>query len=74
MLSSPSTDGEWKGAKVPFDSLKVPKWATSPEPLDLKTLKKINFKISDAAVKEGTFAIDKVYSWMQRLQVLTKGF
>jgi hypothetical protein len=57
----PSTGTEWKGAKVPFDSLKVPKWATSPAALDLTTLKKVNFKISDAAIKEGTFSIDKLF-------------
>jgi hypothetical protein len=57
----PPTAGKWRGAKIPFDSLVVPKWASSPAALDLTTLKKINFKISDVAVKEGTFALDKLY-------------
>lgn len=57
----PPTDGEWLGAEVPFDSLVLPKYASSAKPLALTNLTKIQFKLSDAPEIEGNFALDNVY-------------
>lgn len=51
----------WTGAKIPFDSLKLPKWVKSGKPLAKTSLRKIQFKLSDAAGTMGEFALDNVY-------------
>ncbi len=58
----PPTGGKWAGVKIPFDSLKLPQWYTELAPkLTTTGLRKIQFKLSDGAVKEGTFAMDNIY-------------
>jgi hypothetical protein len=58
----PPTGTKWAGAKIPFDSLKWPQWFSGPAPkLTLTSLRKIQFKLSDGAIKEGTFAFDNIY-------------
>lgn len=58
----PPTGTKWAGAKIPFDSLKLPQWYSDVAPPLTKTgLRKIQFKLSDGAIKEGTFAFDNIY-------------
>jgi hypothetical protein len=60
----PPTGTKWAGAKIPFDSLKLPQWVNTIMPkLTLTGLRKIQFKLTegDATKKEGTFAIDNIY-------------
>jgi hypothetical protein len=58
----PPTGTNWAGIKIPFDSLKKPQWLEKMVPnLTLTGLRKIQFKLSDGAIKEGTFAFDNVY-------------
>lgn len=57
----PSTEGNWAGALIPFDSLKLPKWVGSGKALATTHLKKIQFKLSDGAKKEGSFSLDNLY-------------
>ncbi|HEX2958866.1 MAG TPA: T9SS type A sorting domain-containing protein [Chitinispirillaceae bacterium] len=58
----PPTGTNWAGVKIPFDSLKLPQWYTDAAPrLTTTGLRKIQFKLSDGAIKEGIFAIDNIY-------------
>lgn len=58
----PPTEDKWVGVKIPFDSLKLPQWVNTIEDgLATNCLKKIQFKLSDGAIKEGTFAFDNLY-------------
>lgn len=58
----PPTGTKWAGAKIPFDSLKLPQWFSDPAPkLTTSGLRKIQFKLTDGAIKEGTFALDNIY-------------
>jgi hypothetical protein len=58
----PPTGAKWAGVKIPFDSLKLQQWVTGTKPeLATNNLKKIQFKLSDGAIKEGNFAFDNLY-------------
>jgi hypothetical protein len=58
----PSTGGNWAGAVVPFDSLKLPKWVgKGVAKLATTNLKKIQFKLTGNPNDEGSFSIDNLY-------------
>lgn len=57
----PPTNNAWKGATINFSQLTLTSWAKDIDPIDKMNLLKINFKISDEAIKEGSFSIDNVY-------------
>ncbi len=63
----PGTEGEWKSASVPFDSLGLPNWddirKLSPDLKRLHTeaLKKMQWKVQGAEGMEGELAVDNVH-------------
>lgn len=58
----PSTDGEWKAAFIPFDSLVYhDDWSGSKNiPLDKKKLAKIQWKVQGAENSEGIVVLDNI--------------
>jgi hypothetical protein len=73
-INLPSTKGAWKGAMVPFDTLKLPAWdgVNTAEKLDRTILKKLQWAVQGGTGKSGEVAIDNVY--MIGATKITTGF
>ncbi len=66
-IKLPATNGEWKGATIPFSILKLPRWEdiqqlpASQQQLDKTSLAKLQWAIQGQAGLQGSLAVDNVY-------------
>jgi hypothetical protein len=57
----PGTEGEWKGAFIPWDTLAMPNWGKPADEFDASGIRELSFTVEGSKGDAGSIALDNIH-------------